>query len=106
VDRYKRSDPSDLLDAFLLAERVMCEAYDLKIPAREGRRLWQVWREIADGKLTLHDDPSEMLGRFPRMDRTQLDEMRESHGDLIANDQALARIISDAFRDFVRNFKP
>ncbi len=53
-------------DAFSLAIRVLCHAWDIDPPAREFERPWALLREIADGQVTL-SDPAEIAARFPRM---------------------------------------
>ncbi len=54
------------LDAFSLAIRVLCHAWNIDPPAREFERPWALLREIADGTITL-SSPAELAVRFPGM---------------------------------------
>lgn len=54
------------LDAFSLAIRVLCHAWNIDPPASEFERPWALLREIADGSITLAS-PAEMAARFPGM---------------------------------------
>ncbi len=53
-------------DAFNLAIRVICHAWNIDPPASEFERPWALLREIADGEVTVVN-PGEMAARFPRL---------------------------------------
>lgn len=53
-------------DAFSLAIRVICHAWEIDPPASQFEAPWALLREIADGTTTL-SSPAEMAARFPRM---------------------------------------
>lgn len=53
-------------DAFNLAIRVICHAWNIDPPASEFERPWSLLREVADGEVAVVN-PSEMAARFPRM---------------------------------------
>jgi hypothetical protein len=60
--------PSDTLafEAFSLAIRVLCHAWDIDPPAARFEQPWALLREIADGHTVL-GDPAETAARFPRL---------------------------------------
>ncbi len=62
------SDESDRVafDAFSLAIRVICHAWEIDPPATRFEAPWALLREIADGQLTL-GSPAELAARFPQM---------------------------------------
>jgi len=91
---------------FNFAERVISEAHDLRIPAREGERLWNLVRDIADGKVTLVSSPADLLHPFPKANPRVGEMMRENVGRLIAQDRELARRIFSAFQRLVRDIPP
>ncbi len=76
------------LDAFSLAIRVFCHAWDIDPPAREFERPWALLREIADGTTTL-SSPAEMAARFPGMKEFVYD----AAGKVIEHDRHTARRI-------------
>ncbi len=73
------------LDAFSLAIRVLCHAWNMDPPAREFERPWALLREIAEGTTTL-SSPAEMAARFPRMKEFLYD----ATGRVIEHDRATA----------------
>jgi len=75
-------------DAFSLAIRVLCHAWDIDPPAREFERPWALLREIADGEVTV-SSPAEMAARFPRMRELLFD----TAGGVIERDRETARRI-------------
>jgi hypothetical protein len=82
------ADPTEraALDAFTLAIRVLCHAWDIDLPATEFERPWSLLREIADGTITL-SSPAEMATRFPGMS----DFLYDSAGQVIEHDRETAR---------------
>lgn len=60
------TDDRVAFDAFSLAIRVICHAWEIDPPATRFEAPWALLREIADGKTTL-SSPAEMAARFPRM---------------------------------------
>lgn len=75
-------------DAFSLAIRVLCHAWEIDPPATEYERPWALLREIADGEVTL-GSPAEMAARFPRMG----DFVYETSGQVREHDRETARRI-------------
>lgn len=75
-------------DAFSLAIRVICHAWDIDPPASEFERPWALLREIADGTTTL-SSPAELAARFPAMG----DLLYEATGGVIEHDRATAQLI-------------
>ncbi len=75
-------------DAFSLAIRVLCHAWDIDPPAREFERPWALLREIADGQVTV-SNPTEIAARFPRMS----DFVYDTAGAVIERDRETARRI-------------
>lgn len=53
-------------DAFTLALRVVLQAYEVEVPAREFEKPWRLLREIADGETALAST-AELAARFPAM---------------------------------------
>lgn len=75
-------------DAFRLAVRVICHAWDIDPPASEFERPWALLREIADGTITL-SSPAELAARFPRM----RDLVYDASGGVIERDRETARLV-------------
>jgi len=76
------------LDAFSLAIRVLCHAWNIDPPAREFERPWALLREIAEGTITL-SSPAEMAARFPGMKELLYD----TAGRVIEHDRVTAACI-------------
>ncbi len=76
------------LDAFSLAIRVLCHAWNIDPPASEFERPWALLREVADGEVTV-SNPTEIAARFPRMSELVYD----TAGGIIERDRATARRI-------------
>lgn len=76
------------LDAFSLAIRVICHAWNIDPPASEFERPWALLREIADGATTL-SSPAEMAARFPALKEF----VYESSSRVIEHDRQTARHI-------------
>ena len=83
-------------DAFSLAIRVLCHAWDIDPPASEFERPWALLREIADGQVTV-SSPAEIAARFPRMRELLFD----TAGGVIGHDretaQRILRGLADSF---------
>ncbi len=75
-------------DAFSLAIRVLCLAWDIDPPASEYERPWALLREVADGEVTV-SNPTEIAARFPRM----RDLVYDTAGGVIERDRETARRI-------------
>jgi hypothetical protein len=75
-------------DAFSLAIRVICHAWEIDPPASEFERPWALLREIADGATTL-SSPAELAARFPGM----RDLLFDASGGVIEHDRATAQLI-------------
>ncbi len=75
-------------DAFSLAIRVICHAWEIDLPAARVEMPWALLREIADGK-TMLSSPAEMAARFPRMS----DFLYETVGRVREHDRATAERI-------------
>ncbi len=75
-------------DAFSLAIRVLCLAWDIDPPASEFERPWALLREVADGEVTV-SNPTEIAARFPRM----RDFVYDTAAGVIERDRETARHI-------------
>lgn len=53
-------------DAFLLAVRVMYQAYEIEEPATEFEKPWSLLRDIAEGNVTI-TNPADMASQHPGM---------------------------------------
>ncbi len=75
-------------DAFSLAIRVLCHAWDIDPPASEYERPWALLREVADGEVTV-SNPTDIAARFPRMS----DFVYDTAAGVIEHDRETARRI-------------
>jgi hypothetical protein len=93
-----------LAEAFILGQLCVFEAFDIEPPpAREGEKLDDLLREIAQGERTIRD-PDELLRDTP-MDPTRRPGLTEmvyrNVNELIARDRALAARIWDGYNRIV-----
>ncbi len=72
-------------DAFSLAIRVLCHAWEIDPPATRFEAPWALLREIAEGSTTL-SSPAELAARFPRMK----DFLYDASGRVRERDRATA----------------
>ena len=81
-------DPLDraAFDAFLLALRVVLQAYELDPPGREFDKPWQLLRELATGETTL-TSTAELAARYPAL----RDFLYERANQVIDSDRATAQ---------------
>ncbi len=75
-------------DAFSLAIRVLCHAWNIDPPASEFERPWALLREVADGEVTV-SNPTDIAARFPRMS----DFVYDTATGVIERDRETARRI-------------
>lgn len=86
------------LDGFLLGIRIVLQAHDIHIPGTEDHKHWDLLREVAEGRNTLVNSPSEKTFKYPKMTTKMKDYLKRNTSRLIQKDQDLARCILNAMK--------
>jgi hypothetical protein len=87
---------------FRLCVLAMIEAYKLDIPADETERIYDVLREVAEGRLTLQDGPAELLKLIPGADSDLAETLFAQQNAILAQEREDAATILRDREDMMR----
>jgi uncharacterized protein involved in propanediol utilization len=91
-----------LFDGYLFGIRLLMQAHNIKIPAKECDKQWELLQGIAKGEFTLVESPSDQFSKFPQM-KEELNNYQRNISRFIQNDKDIAKKIIEKMQELTTN---